>query len=1046
MSDDINETTANLMEALSNLTSAIIEKKNALDDSTDEGMSAERKVAKELEDLGIVIKSGGGAFSLHNERLRQRAELEEEVNKKLRNNVDSLRDATDAEVEEYKNAQKRNELYNQELANIGRMIKANGDIVKTTIDLDKAQKKVIDNYKREDRLKQEQLQATEQFKDMLKNLPAQLGIIGITYAFDMLKAEVVGSYKAMIAMEDALLAGQEGLSVETAGTAARMQEVAKATAKLGSALSGAGDQFVMLGIAMTGVTWPIRLLSLAIGGILKLFGMYQEAQAAAIERDAEMEKKRGELNDKLADGFKKLGSAGLAGADGMTGLMKNLGKLNLNLNHLPQLERVLGESQKNLAIIGGNAIDGVNKVVDTAGTLIHSGLGTIIRRLGIQNDEMIAHTIAFMSQQARMGIKTTGDVAKSTGEYILELDRLALITGTTRKKEEEAREAIMRIAQLRAAAANAEMRGDEPRKQELLRAKDLAAAMLAAGETSDATHFAKLAAAGFGPQDAEQARLMSTMTETIKAVREGIGSAESRFIRSQQELAEREIQGSGATQYTGPIPGYTSGDIAPILDMKTMIGEGKFDANKTDLKGGDLADYIKKELSKIREVTDQKQIRQEAMEAANRDKAFQLQMQIMEGSYKAMERMIQGPAGTMLEAANKMLEAAKMFLKMLGGDIYQSGVDARKKWDAWDPFGRKSPAIVSGGGKGAAANVSGGQASTNVIGGKTSAGGKAVADKKGTDKPYFFAADNQGGESAFNMADPSLRLAVVAAATEYYDKSKGKKLQINSSYRDRQTQEGMYAESVAAGRAGTGPQGRPVAVPGTSPHERGIAVDIQNYDDPTALAAMYNAGLRQNVGNDAVHFQIPKAEKGGIFNGPKSGYPVELHGKEAVVPLPSATEKIELPKAATGGLFNGPKSGYPVELHGREAVVPLPSATEKIELPRAVNANEKNEFPHAATGGLFTGPKSGYPVELHGKEAVVPLPNAGDKLAVDKPKKEETVTKNSLSNITTSTSSNDKLNTIMYNMLSMMENKFDDMIYQLEKGNNYSDKIVKAMV
>jgi hypothetical protein len=43
-----------------------------------------------------------------------------------------------------------------------------------------------------------------------------------------------------------------------------------------------------------------------------------------------------------------------------------------------------------------------------------------------------------------------------------------------------------------------------------------------------------------------------------------------------------------------------------------------------------------------------------------------------------------------------------------------------------------------------------------------------------------------------------------------------------------------------------------------------------------------------------------------------------------------ADEKRKLearPKAAEGGIFSGPKSGYPVELHGNEAVVPLSSKT-----------------------------------------------------------------------------------------------------------------------
>jgi hypothetical protein len=61
-------------------------------------------------------------------------------------------------------------------------------------------------------------------------------------------------------------------------------------------------------------------------------------------------------------------------------------------------------------------------------------------------------------------------------------------------------------------------------------------------------------------------------------------------------------------------------------------------------------------------------------------------------------------------------------------------------------------------------------------------------------------------------------------------------------------------------------------------------VDIQNYTDPKAVAALNSAGLRQTVPKDPVHFQLQAAD-GGVFSGPDSGYPAALHGEEAVIPL-----------------------------------------------------------------------------------------------------------------------------------------------------------------
>jgi hypothetical protein len=104
-----------------------------------------------------------------------------------------------------------------------------------------------------------------------------------------------------------------------------------------------------------------------------------------------------------------------------------------------------------------------------------------------------------------------------------------------------------------------------------------------------------------------------------------------------------------------------------------------------------------------------------------------------------------------------------------------------------------------------------------------------------------------------------------------------------------------------------------VAKPGRSLNEKGEAVDIQQYQDPAAVAAFNKQGLSQKVPNDPVHFQ---AQDGGVFDGPKSGYDVTLHGNEAVIPLKGGAVPVTMPgidrladamssyNAVAGGSFN----------------------------------------------------------------------------------------------------------------------------------------------
>jgi LAS superfamily LD-carboxypeptidase LdcB len=116
-----------------------------------------------------------------------------------------------------------------------------------------------------------------------------------------------------------------------------------------------------------------------------------------------------------------------------------------------------------------------------------------------------------------------------------------------------------------------------------------------------------------------------------------------------------------------------------------------------------------------------------------------------------------------------------------------------------------------------------------------------------------------GGESGqlqnFKGLHPVIQNKVIQAAQEYFQKT-GKKLKVNSAKRDSAKQQQLWDESVKAGRPGRGPNGMAIAKPGRSRHERGLAIDIQNYRDPIAVAALNKQGLFQGVPGDPVHFQL----------------------------------------------------------------------------------------------------------------------------------------------------------------------------------------------
>ena len=143
-----------------------------------------------------------------------------------------------------------------------------------------------------------------------------------------------------------------------------------------------------------------------------------------------------------------------------------------------------------------------------------------------------------------------------------------------------------------------------------------------------------------------------------------------------------------------------------------------------------------------------------------------------------------------------------------------------------------------------------------------------------------------GTQQAFMSLDPTLRERVIKAALDY-NEGTGGRFTINSAKRSPQDQERLYQESVQAGRPGRGPTGMPIARPGTSPHEKGLAVDIQQYNDPMALSALNRAGLYNRVSGDPVHFHMAQ---GGVIPARRGGTLIraaEAGRNEAFVPLPN---------------------------------------------------------------------------------------------------------------------------------------------------------------
>jgi hypothetical protein len=151
-----------------------------------------------------------------------------------------------------------------------------------------------------------------------------------------------------------------------------------------------------------------------------------------------------------------------------------------------------------------------------------------------------------------------------------------------------------------------------------------------------------------------------------------------------------------------------------------------------------------------------------------------------------------------------------------------------------------------------------------------------------------------GPAAFFDVIDKTLLGSFFLAAKDF-----GKPISINSAYRSDPYQaqiwvrgrilkeKGIYTPARPKNTTTITYKGKSYTVDGSgkgSKHGRGEAIDMST--DRTAFDPyLAKYGLhRPFKKDDAPHVQL-KAKDGGVFTGPGSGYPVELHGSEIIVPM-----------------------------------------------------------------------------------------------------------------------------------------------------------------
>ena len=238
---------------------------------------------------------------------------------------------------------------------------------------------------------------------------------------------------------------------------------------------------------------------------------------------------------------------------------------------------------------------------------------------------------------------------------------------------------------------------------------------------------------------------------------------------------------------------------------------------------------------------------------------------------------------------------------------------------------------AGGGGGGGGGSAGGGGGKASAGGGGGGGGGSASGDLSGPKLPAVGDKQPTGASPEGMQADvgdlskylklqpgvnlqglePGVQKRLAGMASEYFNTT-GQKMQVNTAYRDSKEQAELF-KKYGSPRA---------APPGRSKHEVGLAFDINSADANKAvgLGLFEKFGFARPVSAEAWHIEAKEARGGSPDNPAAPGKSVKVAGAGGKETSPDTGK----PSAKDGGIVKGPMSGFDAELHGTEAVVPLP--------------------------------------------------------------------------------------------------------------------------
>ena len=689
---------------------------------------------------------------------------------------------------------------------------------------------------------------------------------------------------------------------------------------------------------------PIGLIGAAVIGAIGALGAYTKAA--------------NEMSDKLYKGYQGLAQSGAAAADGMDGLFEDAKKLGLSMNELGTYTQLIGENSKDLALFAGSAYQGRKAFADVGKDMEQFKLG--LMNTGLTQDQINAGAMSYLRLQTRIGLsqtQTTKELADGANKYLLEMDGLSKITGETRKSMEDQMEAARNEERFAAKLQDLRANGHADYAHQL----EITSVMLSSQS--------KEAGQGF--------RDLSTGMITTDAAQKLYLSTQGKALEQADKLSTGLATAAESTQVIGTAAGATAKNLTSLGKMG-VYGE-TFGDYAGSLRLGIFAqnDLVKAQKDAEAQIGQQIAGADAAVDANS--KLIIQQQKANEATERFVKAGVVAATQSMTVLASGATAAANALNRVAG--ITPSSNAAQQPRSAvgsqMGPVGSKvSGTMPSTGGGGGGGGGKGGGAAPAAAAPKPSAPAAAApAAAAGSQMGPTAPAQKDSGDMqrAPNNAQPPGKGGGGGGAMN--DAATKAMIARHEGTRDQPYKDSLGLWTVGVGHLIGDGKSLPDAWNRKFSKEEIMALFDKDYDHHKNAAASNTPNFEAMGGNMKSAFVDLAFNMGPTWMSKWPTLKNQLGSKNADAAADNlagskwagqvgnrAGEIVGMVKsgfARDGGMFSGPESGYPMTMHGAEAVIPLKggSVPVSISLKDAMSQQNSGAGLHEY-GGYNMGPAS----------------------------------------------------------------------------------------